>query len=390
MKKLVFFTGGLNFGGMERVIFIAKELLKDEYEIKIVTLYQKDADYDIKNEYYNIDVPPSEKKIRTFIKRFIGTIKMRKELNPDYIFSFGMYLNYLSVLSHYFSKNRACRIVGLRSYDWLTDPFLNKKIDKWIINHADKVNSVSELIAKDAEKVWGIPYMSNKVIYNPYNIEELQNKANENIDDFGFEKNTYYIITMGRLSDQKGYNHLIRAMSVVVKQYANIKLLILGNGDKHDDIMSMISQYHLNENVLLLGGKKNPLKYVKKSNLYVLSSLSEGFPNALSEAMCIGTPVVAVNCKSGPLELLNEKKQFVYGDKDFYVCDYGILSREMIPDHQYCFKEINVAENALAEAICYAYSHSDEIRKISLKAIEHMKKYNYKLFKESIIDAIES
>ncbi|MDQ9789567.1 hypothetical protein RFZ51_15835, partial [Acinetobacter baumannii] len=84
--------------------------------------------------------------------------------------------------------------------------------------------------------------------------------------------------------------------------------------------------------------------------------------NALSEAMCIGTPVVAVNCKSGPLELLNENKEFFYDDSDYYICDYGILTKEMIPDYQYSVKEINIAEYALANAICYAYCHQEKMK----------------------------
>lgn len=389
-KRLVFFIGGLNFGGMERVVFIAKELLQDEYDIRIVTLYQSEADYDVKSEYYNIDVPPSNKKIKTFIMRLLGTIKMRKELQPDIIFSFGMYLNYLNVLSHYFSLNKACRVVGLRSYDWLTDSFFSKITDKWIVQHADKVNSVSDLIAKDAEKIWGIPYKRNKVIYNPYNVEEIQKKSRENIDDFIFEKSCYYIITMGRLSDQKGYNHLVRAMNIVKNETENVKLLILGNGDKYTELSNMINNYRLNDSVILLGGKKNPLKYVKHANLYVLSSLAEGFPNALAEAMCVGTPVVAVNCKSGPAELLNEDISRSIVNNDYLVCDYGILTKEMIPDHQYNIRENSVPEKCLAEAILYAYSHEEEMEDIARKAVERMHKFDYSLFKNSMVEALEN
>ena len=89
-KKVVFFIGGLNFGGMERVVFIAKELLENNYDIKIVTLYQNMADYEAKTEYYDLGVRPSKEKVLTFIKRFIGTIRMKKELKPDIVFSFGM------------------------------------------------------------------------------------------------------------------------------------------------------------------------------------------------------------------------------------------------------------------------------------------------------------
>ena len=389
MRRIIFFIGGLNFGGMERVVFIAKKLLEKEYDVKIVTLYQEFADYDIKEEYYNLNVPPSKNKILTFIKRFIKTIKMKKVLKPDIVFSFGMYLNYLNILTNYVVKHKSETIVGIRSYDWLTEPFLNSKIDRWIMNHADKINSVSKKIAEDAEEIWNIPLTKNIVIYNPYDLNYINKKAMEKIDDFIFDKNKFYIITMGRLADQKGFNNLIRAISSVVKKYNNIELLILGNGDRKGQIENMIHSYNLEGNIKLLGGKKNPYKYVKKSNLYVLSSLTEGFPNALSEAMCIGTPIVSVNCKSGPSEILFNDNNFKYGNKQFYVGDYGILSMEMEPDKLYIKKELSKSEISLANAICYAYENQEEIKKIAKEAKKHMKIYSYEKFYETLKKILE-
>lgn len=389
-KKVVFFIGGLNYGGMERVVFIAEKLLRDIYDIKIVTLYQENADYEVKKEYYNIDIPPSKNKLKIFIRRLIGTIKMKKELKPDIVFSFGMYLNYLNIISDFFGLQKTKKIVGIRSYDWLLYPFFNKKIDKWIIKKADKVNSVSKEIAEKAEEVWKIDKNKNNVIYNPYNIEEIEEKSKEKIDDFIFDDDYYYIVTAGRLVDQKGFNHLIRAINEVINinHEIKIKVLILGNGSRKKDLENMIMKYNLQDTVILLGGKKNPLKYMKKANLYVMSSLNEGFPNALAEAMCIGTPIVTVNCKSGPLELLNEEK-FIYKNEDFYICDYGILSKELVPDKNYSKKNISLEEKALSKAILYAYNHKEKMQELAIKAKENMKKYNYDIFKENLIKELE-
>lgn len=389
-KKVIFFIGGLNYGGMERVIFIAEKLLRDIYDIKIVTLYQENADYEVKKEYYNLNVPPSKNKLKIFIKRLIGTIKMKKELKPDVVFSFGMYLNYLNIISDFFILQKIKKIVGIRSYDWLLYPFFNKKIDKWIIKKADKVNSVSKEIAKKAEEVWKIDKNKNNVIYNPYNIEEIEKKSKEKIDDFNFDDTYYYIVTAGRLVDQKGFNHLIRAINEVIniKHEIKIKVLILGNGSRKKDLENMIMEYDLQDTIILLGGKKNPLKYMKKANLYVMSSLNEGFPNALAEAMCVGTPVVTVNCKSGPLELLNEGK-FIYENKDFYICDYGILSKELIADKDYSKKIISAEEKALSESILFAYTHREKMQELAIKARNNMYKYNYEIFKKLLINEFE-
>lgn len=388
-KKLVFFIGGLNFGGMERVVFIAKELLKDEYDVTIVTLYQNEADYEAKEEYYNLDVPPSHKRIQTVIKRFIQTIRMKKKLKPDIVFSFGMYLNYLNVLSNAFLISKPKTVVGIRSYDWLTDPFFEKKIDKWIMRHANSVNSVSKLIAIDAEKIWGIPTRNNKVIYNPYDVKYIEAMSLEAVSDFVFDERCFYISTMGRLSAQKGYNHLVRAVAEVIKVYPNVRLIIMGNGEKKSFLEDLIKSYGLSDKIILLGGKKNPHKYVRKSNLYVLSSITEGFPNALSETMCVGTPVVAVNCKSGPSEILFDSIVEMDETKDFLVGEYGILSRELCSDESYEIKELDRNEKALVKAICYAYKNPEMLKSMALNARKHMEKFNYEMFKKNMIEALE-
>lgn len=389
MKRIVFFIGGLNFGGMERVVFIAKELLKGDYDVKIVTLYQDNADYEKDANYYNLDVPPSPKKMTTMLKRLVKTLKMIRKLKPDIIFSFGMYLNYLSVCSKYLCLHKATRVVGIRSYDWMTDPFFSAKIDKWIMRHADKVSSVSKLIALDAEKIWGISRENNQVLYNPYNIQELVNQSKGKIDDFTFDDQSFYISTMGRLADQKAYNHLIRAVDIVVKKHKNIKLIIMGNGDRKECLIEMIKEYQLEDNIFLIGGKSSPLRYVSRTNLYVLSSLAEGFPNALSEAMCIGIPVVSVNCKSGPSEILMGKEKVNFDDKDFYVTDYGILAKEVFADNSYRKKEANDEERALANAIEFAYENMDLMMNNAQKAKEHMKEYSYQRFYENLRELLK-
>ena len=388
-KKLVFFIGGLNFGGMERVVFIAKDLLKDYFDITIVTQYQQNADYEKDENYYNLDVPPSRNKLFVFIKRLKNTIKMKRELKPDFVFSFGMYANYLNIISNKFIKYKPKTIAGIRSYDWLTIPFLTHILDKYIMSKFDSINSVSKMIANDAEKYWNIPIEKNIVLYNPYDINEISEKAKEKIEDYSFEKDKFYITTMGRLTNQKGYNCMIRAMSLVVGKHKNVKLLIMGNGEKKDELLKMIDEYGLSENIELIGGKKNPYKYIFASDLYVLSSITEGFPNALSEAMCVGTPVVSVNCKSGPSEILCDTPYLNIDKKSILVSDYGILTKEMIQDNNYSKRNINSAEKSLADGIIYAIENRNEVKIKAKDAKEHMKQYSYDKFRDNLLRIIK-
>lgn len=387
-KKLVFFIGGLNFGGMERVVFIATELLKKEYDITIATLYQTEADYDVVAKLYDLNVPPKGgiiNKIIVFIKRLIRTRKMKKELNPDIVYSFGMYSNYLNALT----KSKEKIVMGIRSYDWLTKPFTTSFIDKCIISKFDSINSVSKLIAKDAEKIWGIPAEENRVIYNPYDIEYIQNKALENIEDYKFDKNKFYYVSMGRLSVQKGYEHLIRAFSIVEKEIGNVHLIIMGNGEKRKELECMVNKLGLSDKVDLLEGKKNPYKYVKQAQAYVMSSYTEGFPNALVEAMCIGTPVVSVNCKSGPAEILYKTFKDSFEENfEFEVADFGILTREMIFSDEEKINHQN--ENALAKGMIYAYLNRELMKELSVKAVGRASEFTYDRFKKTLYEEVEA
>lgn len=384
MKRLVFFIGGLNFGGMERVAFIAGDLLKSEYDITFVTLYQNDADYKLDNTCYDIGVPPSDTKLGKiigFCRRYIGTIKMKKRLSPDIVYSFGMYSNYLNALT----KGTEKIVMGIRSYDWLTNPFVSAKADRFVVHKFDKINSVSKKIAEDACKIWRLPTNSVNVIYNPYDVEKIQALSQESVDDFNFEKGCYYYLSIGRLADQKGFNHLIRAFHEVSKGDQFARLIIMGNGDRKHDLINMINQYKLNNVIFLIEGKSNPYKYMRCADVYVLSSHTEGFPNALVEAMSIGKLVVSVNCKSGPSEILINESDFDLNGKDYICTNYGILCQELKYDTSYDKRTISAEEKSLSSALIHAKLTGFNSSNNNEEAITRAKSFSYSEFKDRML-----
>lgn len=387
-KKLIFFIGGLNFGGMERVVFIAEKLMREQYDTIIVTLYQTDADYKkIDAKIYDLNVPPKEGKVNkaiVFYKRLKQTIKMKRELKPDIIFSFGMYSNYLNALS----KKKEKIVMGIRSYDWLNQPFTITAIDKWIVKQFDSVNSVSKKIYEDVDLYWP-NIRKGKIIYNPYDLNYIVNQSKLDIDDYIFNSYEFYYITIGRLSYQKAFDHLIKAFSVVNKKVNNSHLIIIGNGKLKDELHKLIKKLDLYGKVELIGGKNNPYKYIAKANAYVLSSYTEGFPNALVESMCIGVPVISVDCKSGPSEILFDNiKDIDWGKQDFVIADYGILAKEMIDELDRC--QLSDSERSLAEAMIYCYKHYQEMKIIGKKAQTKVLQFNYDFFKKNLFDELNS
>src|SRR5690625_2500259 len=133
-------------------------------------------------------------------------------------------------------------------------------------------------------------------MYNFYYIEGINELAKEPVEqrfELLFDHPT--IITVGRLTKQKGHWHLIRAFKIVKNEIPNAKLVILGDGPLKSYLISLSKQLELEDDVYFLGFQKNPFKYLVNSDVYAFPSLYEGFPNALCEAMACGLPVISTD-----------------------------------------------------------------------------------------------
>ena len=108
---------------------------------------------------------------------------------------------------------------------------------------------------------------------------------------------------MGRLELQKDHFTLIRA----VEKINNVTLTIIGYGSMYKEISKYIVKNNLSKKIKILTNISNPYPYIKNADLFVLSSIYEGFPNVLAEAIMLRIPIISSNCNSGPAEILLQK-----------------------------------------------------------------------------------
>ena len=183
-------------------------------------------------------------------------------------------------------------------------PHLIKRFYPW----ADYVIGNSQGVADDLSQVAMLPRERIKMLYNPVVTPEVREKARASLNHPWFEAgHPPVVLAVGRLTKQKDFPTLIRAFARV-RQTRPARLLILGEGPDRPVLEALVRQLGLEDDVALPGFVENPYVYMSRASLYVLSSRWEGLPTVLIEALYCGSPIVAMDCPSGPREILADGK----------------------------------------------------------------------------------
>jgi glycosyltransferase involved in cell wall biosynthesis len=191
--------------------------------------------------------------------------------------------------------------------EWLR--WLKRFLLKRAYQTADRVVAVSEGVRKAAVERYGLAPDKTLTLYNFFDIERIDGLMAEPLPDEETRPNRerIEIVAAGRLHRQKGFLFLLEAVRDLVQNrgYRQIHLRILGTGPQQRELSDYVAEQALEPHVTLAGFRANPLPYFRQADLFCLSSLFEGMPNALVEAMLCRVPVLATDCPSGPGEVLD-------------------------------------------------------------------------------------
>ncbi|OGP30994.1 MAG: hypothetical protein A2073_01515 [Deltaproteobacteria bacterium GWC2_42_11] len=106
------------------------------------------------------------------------------------------------------------------------------------------------------------------------------------------------------MTQQKGFDYLLKAFSIVLSEGIACRIVIMGKGKEEGFLKKLAKQLNISDRVDFLGFQQNPYRYMLHSTVFVLSSLYEGFPNVLLEALALGVPSIAARCPTGPEEII--------------------------------------------------------------------------------------
>jgi glycosyltransferase involved in cell wall biosynthesis len=314
-KKILFVTFNLRGGGAERVMVnLINSLSNKGHNIRLLLLEDKEGSY-LDDIECPLEIICLRKRSRYDVLRLLFNIRrVIKDYKPDVVISFLHYANILNIIASFILKKNYKLIISERNYTRKYLPLERfSLLKKWLLMftypRADMIVAVSESIKSALSEYIKVPLEKIKTIYNPLAIENIKNKCQEDLyHPFFTKQGGHVIISVGRLSQQKRFDRLLRAFSILRKKIDNIYLIILGEGGLRKDLEDLAVRLNIDEVVDFPGFKKNPYAWITKSDIFVLSSDYEGFPNSLIEAMACGTAVISTDCPSGPDEIITNGK----------------------------------------------------------------------------------
>lgn len=174
-------------------------------------------------------------------------------------------------------------------------------LSRWLYPLLNHVITVSNGVRRELLDLLTLEPQRVTTIYNPVDVENISRLAKEPIE---YESKWPLVLAVGRLGHQKGFDVLVKAHSILMRKEIKHNLVILGEGEKRQELERSIQEYGVEDSVYLPGFQKNPYAWMHIANVFVLSSHFEGFALVLVEAMAVGVPIIASNCKYGPAEIL--------------------------------------------------------------------------------------
>jgi len=355
--KILFILPSLRGGGAERVVLnIIRGLNQDKFEIELVALDGEGEYLDLIPEnikFFNL----KKKRTRYSIFRIVKVINSEK---PKIILSSA---GQVAILLYFARKLlRYKPIIVNRSSTFQSQVKANKVIKMLFhlaFRNSDYVIVTTEGMKNDLVENYNVRKDKIRVMYNPIDLENIESLKKGLIEDKYFSERPV-ILGCGRIEKEKGFSHSIKAFSTIVKRYPKAKLLILGQGSKKGELEKLAMNLGIRDKVIFLNFRKNPFKYMANADVFVLSSLREGLPNVLLEAMACGTPVVSANCKSGPSEILeNDKYGILVPVADSEALANGIL--KLLGDHnlrmQYSKKALEKVKEFDSKKIAKVYEN---------------------------------
>ncbi|WP_055444744.1 glycosyltransferase [Lacinutrix himadriensis] len=319
--KITFVIPSLAAGGAERILsFVAQNIDKKIFQPTLLVVgFKKDTVYDVSDlQVIYLNKTRVLKAVFTIANHF-------RTQKPQVVVSSIFHLNtIIAFLSIAFPKIKfAAREANVLSVLAQHDKGSRLKVLKKLIVKAytlvDCVICQSKDMQKDMVTNYGVDISKTALINNPITSNTSPKKEARN------KETPLQIITVGRLSKEKGHDRIIEVLSQLAFPF---HYFMIGDGNEKENILNLIRSKGIENQVTQINYTKNVEDFLRKSDIFLLGSYSEGFPNALIESCVVGTPVVAFNAPGGINEIIETGKNgFIVNTVDECVTELTKLNQ---------------------------------------------------------------
>lgn len=313
-KKILFILPCLGAGGAERVMsFVCENLDNKLFDTKLIVLgFQKDNVFNVENvavTYLN------RSRLLVAVPSLFKVIIKEK---PSFVVGSIIHVNVMmGVFSVFLRKikfiGREASVVSKMNEFSTFNSKIKAILIKLFYSRLTFLICQSEDMRKDFISTFNLKSSRLVLIHNPITFipkEESMYKSNCNSENFNF-------VTVGRLSEEKGYFRIIKGLSKI--QNYSFTYCIIGSGPQEEQIKQLVEEYGLNDKVSFIPFTSNVLGELINKNYFIQGSYVEGFPNALLESCTVGTPVIAFNAPGGTKDIVinGENGFLVENENDF-------------------------------------------------------------------------
>ena len=300
-KKICVVVTSLGIGGAERSAALLTQMLESlEYEVHLVTIVNR-IELEYSGTLLNLGLLKQNSSF-TLLRKCKQLFRFKRYLNQhqfDWVIDNRTKTpNIREFIIAKFLYDLSKTIYVVRSYNVSNYFPRSNWVTQYILRKLHAVVGVSQEICEIIKKQYQYPHTT--CIYNP--VASFKTTNHKPIEE-------PYVLAYGRLVDAvKNYSLLIDAYAKSALAQNQYKLIILGSGKDQSVLKSKVEALKLTQHVLFKPFESNPYAYVKNAYFVCLTSRYEGFPRTLVESLSLGVPVVSVDCKSGPKELIMHKK----------------------------------------------------------------------------------
>ncbi len=310
MLRVLFLINSLDGGGAERVLVnLVNRMDKNKYEVTVRVL----VDSGINREA----LVPWIRYEKIFKHGFRGINLLDKVPGIYSIIAHGEYdviVVYLhGVLTRIVSKAPIKqKTIAYLHANMEESPFmrqlLKSKQAERVFNTYDRIVAVSQDVADSFVKMTGIKEKLC-IKYNTFDVDGMLEAAKESVEEINNNPNDILLCSIGKIEEVKGYLRMIPVLAKLRDAGLKFHWVIVGEGSQRKQLEGLIRTKQLEDRVTLVGFQKNPYKYLNKCDLFVCSSVSEGFSSVVAESLILGIPVLTTDC-NGMREMVGDHNEY--------------------------------------------------------------------------------